>query len=259
MLRLAAALLVLAPLAACSGQRTLRMDPLAPSWIDDSSVSPRLVGDQFRKVMILPPSGTAGPDFQVSLAAAERAFIRRGVTVISPAITSRVVLTDGGQDQSDTGLRLSELERALVLARQSQSDAVLQIGSLTWTPAESSEHGRRYFVDSGRSDELVEVERSGWMQAREAERLAVTVDGEVLEFTGRLIDVDSGEVLVAFHTLVPRTHVGDPLVVVMEEGGKVKSATYRWQSDENAKTTRERAVSALFDRLSEVIARGESR
>ena len=132
-MRVTGALLIpmAALLSACGGSlRTLNMSPLAPAYVNDSSVSPSLREGTFSRIMIVPPSGTAGVQFEDNMAAIERSFIARGVTVISSAITSRVLADDRTRTSNQTGINLSELERALLLAKESRVDAILQIG--TW-------------------------------------------------------------------------------------------------------------------------------
>ena len=93
--RIFALALTLTPMA-CSGKLiTLSMTPLSPAYVDQSSVSPSLQSGIFERIMIVPPPGSAGVEFQDNLAAIERSFIARGITVISSAITSRVISTYG--------------------------------------------------------------------------------------------------------------------------------------------------------------------
>lgn len=242
--------------AACGGKLiTLSMAPRSPAYIDQSSVSPSLQSGIFDRIMIVPPPGSGGEEFQDNLAAIERSFIARGLTVISPAITSRVILDERGRERPrpETGLQLSEVERALVLARDSNADAVLQILSWRWMEPESSEHSRRYFVEDIQGSSFAEVDQLAF--ERSGDRLTHTYEGRVLSFTGRLIDVENGEVIASFKIEVPTINVVDPLIVTFNEDGKVQTQSYAWPDDQRKRqAATERAIATLFDRLAAIIS-----
>jgi len=242
--------------AACGGKLiTLSMVPLAPAYVDESSVSPSLQSGIFDRIMIVPPSGSGGAEFQDNLAAIERSFIARGITVISPAITSRVILDDEGRDRqrSQSGLQLSEVERALVLARDSNADAVLQVGAWRWTLAEASDHSRRYFVEDVQGTSFAEVDLLAYERA--GDRLTHVYEGDVLGFTGRLIDVETGEVIASFKIDVPKVNVADPLIVTFDGGGEIQTESYSWAEDQRKRqAATDRAISTLFDRLATIIS-----
>ena len=253
-------LLTIAFVAACGGGPSiLTMSPISPGYVDASSVSPSLQTGDFARIMIVPPSGSAGVAFQENLAAIERSFIARGLTVISSAITSRVILEEPTRDRSraDAAIQLSEVERALLLARDSNADAVLQIGTWDWVSSETFEYGRRYFVEDKDAKIFREVDQF------EFERAQMADDGprirsfgrDVLAFTGRLIDVESGEVLASFKIEVPSVNVASALSVSYDGDGNVVSATYDWAEDERrAQAAYDTAVTALFDRLASLIS-----
>lgn len=251
-------------LAACGGPATLHMSPLHPAYLDQSSVSPRLKTGKFDKIMIVPPSGTAGVEYQANLAAIERSFIARGITVISPAITSRVLLDDtaaaGGNSQktAETEMHLSEVERALLLAKRSNADAVLQIGTWHWVSAADADDARRYFVRDRKGKTYDEVNQQKYEETKKEGRESFSAD--VLAFTGRLINVNSGEVVAAFKIDVPMVNVADPLTVEVDKKGQIQSESYDWAKDKRkAKAATNRAVSDLFDRLAELLSQGKTR
>lgn len=248
--------LVLALLtSACGGQLiTLSMGPRSPAYIDQSSVSPSLQSGIFDRIMIVPPSGAQGEQFQDNMAAIERSFIARGITVISSAITSRVILDEQGRERNRAeGLQLNEVERALVLARDSNADAVLQIGSWRWIEADGSDHSGRYFVEDVRGTAFTEVDQLAFENA--ADRLTFSYQGEVLSFTGRLVDVETGEVIASFKIDVPKVNVADPLIVTFDGAGEVQTESYTWASDSRKQqAATERAIATLFDRLAAIIS-----
>src|SRR5882672_6173101 len=63
--------------------------PGGPPW-DQSALSPGLRAKAYTRIMVVPPSGTARAEFEGHLNRFERSFLKRGITVISPAITGRV-------------------------------------------------------------------------------------------------------------------------------------------------------------------------
>ena len=77
---------------------------------------------------------------------------------------------------------------------------------------------------------------------------------DILAFTGRLIDVESGEVIAAFKIDVPKVNVADALSASYDGNGNVVSATYSWDDDERrGSAASDRAVAQLFDRLANLI------
>jgi len=242
----------LALLTACGGPMTLQMSPRSPAYVDESSVSPRLQTGSFDRVMIVPPSGTAGVEFQENLAAIERSFIARGITVISSAITSRVLLDDPTRDRQRTelGIQLSEVERALLLAKESNADAVLQIGTWEWVDPDQSDLSRRYFVQDKATKSLPEVTRADYDQAPVRNLFRWSLGGRVLAFTGRLINVENGEVVASFKIDVPQVNVVEPLIMVFDKSGEVQSQSYDPARDERKQQAAAgKAVAELFDRL----------
>ena len=230
--------------AGCGGKLiTLSMAPLSPAYVDQSSVSPSLQSGIFERIMIVPPPGSAGAEFQDNLAAIERSFIARGITVISSAITSRV----------ESGMQLSEVERALILARDSNADAVLQIAAWRWLVAEGSDYSRRYFVEDVLGTSFAEVDQLAYERA--GDRVRHVYESGVLSFTGRLIDVENGEVIASFKIDVPEVNVADPLIVTFDGGGEVQTESYAWGTDQRKRqAATDRAISTLFDRLAAIIS-----
>lgn len=254
----------LAGLAACGGGPSmLTMSPVSPSYIDASSVSPTLQQRDFSRIMIVPPSGSAGVEFQENLAAIERSFISRGLTVISSAITSRVLLEDQiNLAGAAAGLSLSELERALLLAEESNANAVLQIGTWMWIDSDAVEYGRRFFVEDRAEKTFHEVDQVEFERVQMAGKGPRTrsFGGEVLAFTGRLIDVETGEVVASFKIDVPKVNVSQALNVSYDGDGKIVAESYSWENDvrKNQAATNA-AIADLYDRLANLISASRNR
>lgn len=140
----------------------------------------------FKRIMVVPPSGTVRGGFERELSVFEKRFLQNGVTLISPAVTGRVVgeTTEQG-GKTDSAETLSDVERALVLARKSGVEAILQVG--TFGPDGVFER----YTCSDNPATLVECHRAGWQAAK----FKQTLHGRVLRFQGRLIEVETGEIV----------------------------------------------------------------
>ncbi len=114
--------------------------------------------------MVLPSRGSERG--QVSdLAEVERVLLEGGVRVISSGMTGRVVFDPVG-NRVETAANLSDLERALVLARSSSADALLQIVEFGWTDG-----GRPFVYTANRFEEVApgtQVQASNLVRVREA-------------------------------------------------------------------------------------------
>ncbi|MCL5277662.1 MAG: hypothetical protein M1517_07820 [Deltaproteobacteria bacterium] len=174
-------------------QTTLIMKPEIP--LNDMSASaPQLkAGKKYHKIIVLPPSGTARAEFEPTVALFEREFLRRGVTVISGAITGRVVFgaVQQGEKKEATGEQLSDIERALIMAKQTGADAILQIGNFDWKQNVAG----RFFVYNQYTNTFQEVSQSRY---GDWHGMGEWYAGDQIEFIGRLIDVESGQVMASF-------------------------------------------------------------
>ncbi|GAB4155613.1 MAG: hypothetical protein Fur0037_23990 [Planctomycetota bacterium] len=234
---------------------TVHLEPVQPPWQDASSVSPALVPGKCASIMIVPPSGTARSEFESLVATAERAFMRRGIRVISPAITARVVQQSEGLKEGGAAT-LSDVERALMLAESSNADAILQVGRFEATGKSPLAH--RYFAAPPGKKQLVECGLDEFRAAAAAGRVTWDYRADVLDFSGRLIDVRSGEVLASFAISVPFARVADPHDITLDAGPVLLSQNYDWESEENARVMAGRAMDFLFDHLAVLIAREDT-
>lgn len=188
-----AALAVVALAASACSTPSYSVNVGRRDWlVDDTSVSQGLAQRQYRKIMVVPPSGTVRGTFEGEMALVEAEFLKRNMIVFSPALTARVVttVTEKGKG-ADSGTELSDVERALILAKEANAEAILQIGTLAWIDNGS----RRYFIwdenkrSVAESDKLTYERTTAhkwWYSAR------------LLTASGRLIDVVSGEVMATF-------------------------------------------------------------
>ncbi len=139
----------------------------------------------FRRVMIVPPSGTARGGFERELSVFEKKFIEVGVTLISPAVTGRVA---SAGEEKHGGQELSDVERALILAKKSGAEVLLQVGFMgSGPPRDRALCGTRPEALGGCKDP------TDWKAAP----WKVGLRGPTLRFEGRLINVENGEIIAS--------------------------------------------------------------
>jgi hypothetical protein len=186
-------------LAGCGYKYTFRMEPELPIR-DETSVSPQLKEKKFSKIIVIPPSGTARGQFDREINFFEREFLNHNLTVISSAVTGRVVLElkgNEGERKEEGAQGLSDAERALVMAKKTGADAILQIGTFAW----QGRRNCRYFVGAGAaagSQSASELREVSLKEYESHQGARMPISGQWLEFVGRLIDVQSGEVMASF-------------------------------------------------------------
>lgn len=174
--------------AGCGGVTyELQAVPLPP--LEDRSASSSALGQRsYQRVMVLPATGS-GRVLDAELAGLERALLQRGLTVVAPATSARVVFDEEHPEtQRRGGGELSDLERTLLLGRAASAQVVLQVQRLA-----PDGLTRRLFVATRGVAPMREVGPDDWGRAAPAWRWAL--EAPLLCFTGRLIDVRTGEVL----------------------------------------------------------------
>lgn len=243
-------LILLALLPACRTYQ-VTMEPMPSPLVNETSIAPTMKTKAYRKIMIVPPSGTVRGEFESGLASAERQFIKRGLTLISPAITGRVAILDTSKAESAVGgLAISDVERALVMARESNCEAVFQIGEFQRLGSQQSEYGTRYFVDRGENP-LVECDLQQFQEAQGDEIMCWSFSAPVLRFSGRLVDVESGEVVASFLYVGPCVRVGDSITMTFNTDHQQQSSTYDWAR--KAPELEARMFDRMFASLAETI------
>ncbi len=158
---------------------------LAPDALSDRS-EPAKTKSRISAVIVLPPRGSERGQ-RSELADLERVLLGKGFRVISSGITGRVASgpTEGRAIEAS---RLSDLERALILAKDSNADALLQVGKMGFSPAE------RYFVlDDHDPSKLKEVLEP----PAKSDGLHLLLKEARYTFQARLINVENGEILVS--------------------------------------------------------------
>jgi len=186
--------------AGCETRLNLTMKKDLPP-IDRSVVSPKLKDKKFTKIIIVPSPNADRSALEPRIMLIERAFLRLGVTVISPAITGRVVMdsTDKVDEKKAEALRdLSDMERALVMSHATGAEAILELENFKWTFPEVK---TRYFIgDEKDESDFREVPYEQWASWYGQKRF---FDSPVLIFAGRVLAVDTGETLASFDISMP--------------------------------------------------------
>ena len=172
---------------------TQRPDIKDIGFIDNTIVSNNRPEKEYTHLMVIPTSGTAGGEFDASIALFERELLHNGITVIASAVTGRVVGIMGRESSEKIAEAtvLSDVERALVMAGESGVDAILQL-DLDWY----SEAIDTRFFGVEEDGSFVELTREEYAESSKyVGRMALK--SRVLSLTGRLIDVDSGQILMS--------------------------------------------------------------
>lgn len=198
--------LLLVPLlqGGCASTSVLTMTRDKPA-LDRSVASPKLAWNRYAKIMVIPPTGAPRGAFEPQLLLLEREFLRCGLTVISGAVTGKVVLEapgTGAERSHESAALLSDLERALVMAKRTGADAILQVADITFVPV--GETARCFVTDRpGRPFREVEPAEFEVLAAARKQQYAAPE----LRFIGRMVDVANGEVVASLDVAMPLNHV----------------------------------------------------
>ena len=229
-------MLALVLLVGCASPKLRMMPVLEPR--DESVIHPRLTALRYQRIMIVPPPGTSLAQFDQEIALFEREFLKSNLTIISGSVSGRVLESSGAEQTRLEGLsRMSDSERALLLAKQSGADAILQISQLGWT---RDDQPTRYFVlDKEDYREATVSEYRAWSGQK------IEFESAMLSFVGRLIDVQSGQILASFQIgsaanwNLPTDYTAE---VTAKKGGKILKResfpyyTGSWTSEAREKT-----------------------
>jgi len=217
--------LVMFILVGCSTTYTLRMHPTIDPK-DTSSISPKLKSKKFNRIMIMPPSGTARGTIDNVISLFEKEFIKSGITPINGAVTGRVVMQHQGEKQEtkdENAQNLSDVERALIMAKETGADALLQIGQFEWSKVAYS---TRYFIadpkDNSATYREVNLEEfQSWPY------LKLDYKSPWFTFIGRLTDVQTGEVMASFKVeSASNWNLPSEYVATLINGLYIKSVNY---------------------------------
>lgn len=190
--------LALLLMAGCATEYTLRMPP-APEPKDNAVVAKAFEEKPFKKFIIIPASGVAGGEYERVVTFLERELLKRNIQLISSAVSGRVVedKTGAGEKKNERAIPLSDTERLFVMAKKTGADAILQIGSLRW---ESAACGLFVLNKKGEDQTFEQVgpaEFEAWAGPK------ISISCPMLHFTGRLMDVENGVIMVSLSYSIP--------------------------------------------------------
>lgn len=214
-------LLVVATVVSCS-TASLSLAPRPPT--DLTVMAP--ARPRFSSMMVLPPRGSDRGQV-TELADVERVLLSGGIRVISSGVTARVV-EDSTGGRVETAANLSDLERALILARKSGAEALLQVIDIGWTDS-----ARPFVRDGDRFDEVsrgAAVDGSRLLRVREA----------IFLMRARLINVENGEIVMSLDVSQGTSRVIDPPKEIKVESNPMQGV--QTQAIDTDTTERRRTV-----------------
>lgn len=242
-------------LAGCATPYELAMNPAKAPVVDDSASVTGV--PKYKRIMLVPPAGRPGTDIDTDLATIERELIRNGVTL----------LIGGARTENDGPVTADG--RILAEAKAANADAILEI--IRFGPAHATERalGARFFVPEGMGtvreigDEMqrmiliksgnrpiVETDEASYAKlAGDQRALSRLYEDEVMEFTGRLVEVKSREIMTSLHYYAPGVRCGRPYFEIMDGKGKTSVQAYEWADDDAKHLRRALARKAIIKSL----------
>lgn len=216
---------------------------------DETVFSAKMGARPLGNIMILPSSGTAGEAFDEELTAIEQAFMRRGIPLVSPAVGARAIaLVSSSQ---------SDLERALVLGKQGNAGAVLQIGTFMFmdqgpalTNSDGAQRGARYVVYNDMKNSVSEVSEKVYDIAPAQFRFKFLAP--VLIFKAKLIDASDGTILAVYSYVgeiakaLPQPYTAQLTSITAPQ---LRSTNFEWSDAEWVDDARARLVSEVYNAI----------
>lgn len=216
---------------------------------DETVFSARMGTRSLGNIMILPASGTAGEAFNDELTTLEQAFMRRGIPLVSSAVGARAIALVPSP--------LSDLERALVLGKQANAGAVLQIGTFMFTPqgatitdSPGSERGARYIAYNDRKNSVSEV--SAEVYDITPAQFRFKFIAPVLLFKAKLIDVSDGTILAVYSftgeiaKALPQPYTAQLTSITAPQ---LRSTNFEWSDSDWVNDARARIVSEVYNEV----------
>jgi hypothetical protein len=232
-----------------------------------SVITERLKQRRYKRIMLVPPSGKSGPTFEESLDGVERALMKRGIELTSPAITGRVVDDEHVANAGAAALALFDLQKALLLAERSNVDAVLQIGGLNIIPspnprAATTANPNRPGIDNLPSSDSAGSRYIALVDGLPAEMSPPAYDesprnarwrffAPVVKLEARLVDVRDGFILALLQyeadisMILPSTYKA----TISLPSGVVKNTDWSWIDPAWTNESISEGVGEIFDNI----------
>lgn len=138
--------------------------------------------------MILTTGSLGGHSREVERALEQRLIAAR-IQVVVPAVSGRVVR----EGKNETATQLSDLERVLILARNSGAEAVVEVDDYS-----AEQRVSRHFCSDGHTD-FAECSVREYSRADSGRQLVA----RAVRLRGRVIDTQNGEVVALIEVVAP--------------------------------------------------------
>jgi hypothetical protein len=197
---------LLAGLAGC-GAVPLRMKAtVEPKFF--ASVSPALGSKRFRKILLLPPTGTRSSAFKRETEILESRFGAAGIPVVRGAVKGKVTVPSG-----------------LEAARKAGADGLLLVSRYGWTPTRPQT--RFFILDDSKEEKAFREVRAQDFKAWTGKKVGYRSDS--LHLNGALVDVMTGKTLASVQ-VVAHTNGSLPQDYVAEfnPDGMPTSETFKY-------------------------------
>jgi hypothetical protein len=241
-------LVTVALVSGCASTTTLQVTQQVP-LLDQSVPTPQKPA--YSIVMVLPPKGSERGEVS-ELANLEKALLKQGVRVISSGVTGRVVIDNAEGQKNEGAAQLTDLERALILARKSGAEALLQVADMKWAKEPNK---FRYYLLQQDGKTFAEVSKADFDGAGSEKQWMIT--GPSLHFEAKLIDVESGEIVAAVDISQSTAHeLSSKIVPVTVKGGSIVPNVQQ-ATEVDSPDLREGAVQDMMGKLAAIIAQGK--
>jgi hypothetical protein len=244
-------LLTVVMVSGCASTTTLQVTQKAP-LVDQSVPTPQKPA--YAIVMVLPPKGSERG--QVSeLAQLEKELLKRGVRVISSGVTGRVVIDNAEGKKNEGAAQLTDLERALILARNSGAEALLQVVTMEW---EKQPNNYRHYLLESDGQTFAEVSKQDY-ESSSAERQWM-ITGQSLHFEAKVIDVESAEIVAAIDISQSTAHeLSSKIVPITVKGGAIASnPALVHATDVDSEDLKMSVAAEMMSKLASIIAAGKA-
>jgi len=191
---------------ACGKTETLTVAPTTPR-APELVPSPQLQAHQYKRILLLPPGEAIerknvdlkvvkAKDIDFYVGKLEKSMLQQGFEVISPEIVARAEKSLGPKASN-----MSPVEKALILGKETQSDAVLVVQSLVITGDEAF-----YAIENMKATQVPEnkvghrtkkrqIRKKGEYYNTETKDCLVRVPFYEIKIEAKLMDAASGNVL----------------------------------------------------------------
>lgn len=256
-------LMLMGALCGCTTTYELAMYPAKPVVVDESAVPAAIA--RYKRIMVVPPVSRGRSDIEAELATIERELMRNGVVLIS------------AHSAPDDPPRVpGDIDRVMRAAQSANADAILEISHFGTVKAVERSLGARFFVPEGAGvihdlgDDMqrlvllksgnkliVETDEATYGKIDDDMRkLSRIFEDDVVEFTGRLVEVQSREVVASLHYYAPGVRCGRPYYEIMNNRGKTTGVAYDWATEDARRMRRVLARKAIITAVAERLSGG---